>query len=157
MNPGCVAVALICVGMLRAQQPTGELRLAVEDASGGGMQASGKIDDQAFQTDAQGQYDFKSLASGRHRLEVSRNGFATQVIAVEVGAGGTVNETVKLGLAGTASRIEVVDTTPLAGTDLAKDQIAGAGPDRDGGRYRKQRRARSGGFHEPAAERRLSQ
>jgi len=111
-------------GILQAQQPGGELRLAVEDSSGAGMQASGTLDDQAFQTDAQGQYDFRNLASGRHRLQVSRVGFATQVIAVEVGAGGTLNETVKLDLAGTASRVDVVDTTPLAGANLAKEQIA---------------------------------
>ncbi len=111
-------------GFIHGQQPTGELRLAVEDASGAGTQAAGTLDDQAFQTDAQGQYDFKNLASGRHRLKVSRAGFATQVIAVEVGAGGTVNETVKLELASTASRVDVVDTTPLAGANLTKDQIA---------------------------------
>jgi outer membrane receptor protein involved in Fe transport len=111
-------------GMLRAQQPTGGLHLAVEDSSGAGMQASGTLDDQAFQTDGQGHYDFRNLASGRHRLEVSRSGFATQVLSVEVGAGGAVSETVKLELAGTASRVDVVDTTPLAGANLTKEQIA---------------------------------
>jgi outer membrane receptor protein involved in Fe transport len=111
-------------GMLQAQQPTGEIRLAVEDSSGAGMQASGTLDNRAFQTDAQGQYDFKNLASGPHRLQISKVGFATQVIAVEVGAGGALNETVKLELAGTASRVDVVDTTPLAGANLTKEQIA---------------------------------
>ena len=118
-------LALIAAaGMIRAQQPAGEIRLAVEDSSGAGMQAAGTLDNQAFQTDGQGQYDFRNLASGRHRLQVSKAGFATQVIAVEVGAGGAVNEIVKLELAGTASRVDVVDTTPLAGANLSKDQIA---------------------------------
>ncbi len=111
-------------GIMHGQPPAGEIRLAVQDASGAEMQASGRLDAQAFQTDGQGQYDFRNLASGRHRLEVSRAGFATQVISVEVGAGATVNQTVKLQLAGTASRVDVVETTPLAGANLTKDQIA---------------------------------
>ena len=46
------------------------------------------------------------------------------MISVEVGAGATVNEMVKLELAGTASRVDVVETTPLAGENLTKEQIA---------------------------------
>ena len=112
------------VGIIRGQQTTAELHLTVDDSSGAGMKASGTLDDQAFQTDGQGRCDFRNLAPGRHSLKVSAAGFATQVIAVEVGAGGTVNETVKLELAGTTSRVDVVDTTPLAGANLTKEQIA---------------------------------
>jgi outer membrane receptor protein involved in Fe transport len=88
------------------------------------MRASGTLDNQAFKTDAQGQYDFQNVAPGRRRLKVSAPGFATQVISVEVGAGATVNQNVKLELAGGASRVDVVETTPLAGANLTKEQIA---------------------------------
>src|SRR5579883_1045756 len=102
-------------GIAWGQHAAGELRLSVMDPSGAGMQASGTLDNKAFKTDAQGQYDFRNLAHGRHRLKVSAPGFAAQVIAVEVAAGGTVSQNVKLELAGGVSRVDVVDTTPLAG------------------------------------------
>ena len=90
-------------GIIHGQQPTGELRLAVEDSSGERMQASGRIDGRAFQTDPQGHSDFQNLASGRHRLEVSKPGFATEVVSVEVTPGSPVSRTVTLGPAGTSS------------------------------------------------------
>jgi outer membrane receptor protein involved in Fe transport len=110
--------------IISGQQATGELHLSVADSSGAAMQASGRIDDRAFQTDPRGQYDFQSLAPGRHRLEVSRPGFATQVVSVDVAPGSQVARTVTLGPASTSTSVEVVDTTPLAGLDLRKDQIA---------------------------------
>ena len=95
----------------------------MEDASGAVMQASGKIDDHAFLTDAQGHYDFRNLAPGRHRIEVSKAGFATRVISVDLAAGSSVARTVRMGPASASASIEVVATTPLAGVDLTKDQI----------------------------------
>jgi outer membrane receptor protein involved in Fe transport len=115
----CLAIAAIMDG----QQPSGEIRLAVEDSSGAAMQASGTLDENAFQTDGQGKYDFHNLAPGRHRLVVSRPGFATQVISVEVGQR-SISEIVKLEVASSATSVDVVDTTPLAGANVNKDQIA---------------------------------
>ncbi|HEY6342478.1 MAG TPA: TonB-dependent receptor [Bryobacteraceae bacterium] len=114
----------VAAGLIYGQQPSGELRLAVEDPSGAPMQASGRIDARAFQTDAQGKYVFQNLASGPHRLEVSTPGFATQVISVNMPAAGPISQTVRLGLASTAASVNVVDATPLAGVNLSKDQIA---------------------------------
>lgn len=113
-----MSAAVVCA------QTGATLHLAVQDSTGAAMQASGTLDAQAFQTDAQGQYDFRSLARGPHRLTVSASGFATQVIALEVGADATINQTVKMQLAGTASSVNVVDTTPLPGANLTKDQVA---------------------------------
>ena len=56
-----------------------------------------------------------------------------------------------------ASKVDVVATTPLAGTDLAPDQIAGPVQTATAADVAEQRRARSRGFHEPAPERRVSQ
>ncbi len=88
------------------------------------MRASGKLDDVPFQTDAQGQHDFQNTAPGRHRLEVSKSGFATQVLAIDVSPSNPVLRTVMLEPASASSRVEVVEATPLAGVDLTKDQIA---------------------------------
>ena len=85
------------VGIIRGQQPTGEIHLAVEDSAGERMQASGRIDGRAFQTDPQGNFDFQNLTPGRHRLEVSKPGFASQVVSVDVTPGNPVSRTVTLG------------------------------------------------------------
>src|SRR5579872_1571379 len=126
ISSACRAVLLAWAfgALLQAQVPTGEIRLTVEDPDGMAMQASGKLDARAFQTDALGRYTFERLSPGRHRLEISKPGFATQMVPIDVAAGTPVVRIVKLDLASASSRIEVVDTTPLAGVDLAKDQIA---------------------------------
>jgi outer membrane receptor protein involved in Fe transport len=117
--------------MLHAQQPTGEIRLQVQDQSGAVVAASGTLRNQrgklnqSFQTDTQGEYNFASLPYGRYRLEVSKDGFATQSAVIEVQSATPVARTVTLALASQASKVDVVATTPLAGTDLAIDQIAG--------------------------------
>jgi len=117
-------VAAACI--LHGQHTTGEIRLAVRDSSGAAMQASGKIDGRAFETDAQGQCVLPNLVPGRHKLEVSKPGFATAVIAVEVNAGGSVSRIVTLAPAGTQSTVEVVATTPLVGVNLSKEQVPAA-------------------------------
>ncbi len=118
-------------GMLPAQQPTGEIRLQVNDPSGAVVAASGALrnqrsgKNQVFQTDAQGAYDFANLPYGRYRLEVTKAGFATQSAQIDVQSGTPVSSSITLSLASQAARVDVVATTPLAGTDLAIDQIAG--------------------------------
>jgi len=88
------------------------------------MPASGKLDARAFQTDAQGQYTFENVPSGRHRLEISKTGFADQVLSINVRPAAPVVRIVRMELASASSQIEVVETTPLAGVDLTKEQIA---------------------------------
>lgn len=118
------AFGLFLPALLFGQAATGELRLEVKDPSGASIQASGTLDDHAFLTDGQGQYDFQNLAPGRHRLEVSKPGFATRVTYVDIRPGSPTSEMVQLGLASTATSVDVVDTTPLSGANLTKDQIA---------------------------------
>ena len=70
-------LALITETVVLAQNQ-GEIRLEVNDPSGAALQASGHLRgtnlDSSFQTDAQGTFDFKGLAFGNYRLEVSRPG-----------------------------------------------------------------------------------
>ena len=76
--------------LLRGQAQRGEIRLQVQDSAGLAMEASGKLEslasktDLSFQTDPQGAYTFSNLASGRYRLEVSKAGFATQSVLIDV-------------------------------------------------------------------------
>lgn len=117
------AVGLVC-SLLRAQPPAGEIRLSVQDSSGAAMQAAGKLGTQSFQTDAQGHYTFTNVPYGRYRLEVSQAGFATQAAAIDVQSATPILRTITLSPAVAGSRIDVVETTPLPGVDLTKDQIA---------------------------------
>jgi outer membrane receptor protein involved in Fe transport len=114
---------------LFGQSPAGEIRLQVNDPSGAAVQASGKLESLAskvylsFQTDSQGAYTFPNLSFGRYRLEVSKDGFATQSLLIDVQSGTPVSRMLTLALAPQASRIDVVAATPLPGTDLPLDQI----------------------------------
>lgn len=117
-------IAFALAALLRAQTPTGEIRLTVEDSSGAAMQAAGTLDAAAFQTDAEGQYTFQKVPLGRHRLEISKPGFATQVIAIDVQGSSPFSRVVMLEPASASSKIEVVEATPLAGVDLMKEQVA---------------------------------
>jgi outer membrane receptor protein involved in Fe transport len=125
-----LAGCLGAVATIPAQQPTGEIRLEVKDPSGATTQASGKLrrlasgKEQIFRTDAQGKYSLGNLTPGLYRLEVSQSGFATQTTRVEVDAGAPVSLTIKLELRSHATSIDVVAVTPLAGSDLSRDQIA---------------------------------
>jgi outer membrane cobalamin receptor len=120
-----------CAALVRAQSPAGEIRLEVKDPSGNVMAASGKLQrlgaavGRSFRTDTQGVYTFQNLPYGRYRLQVSRDGFATQSVLLDVQSAAPVSCSIALALAPRASRIDVVATTPLAGTDLTADQIAG--------------------------------
>src|ERR1700691_3323091 len=125
-------LAILFAGALfQVQAPTGEVRLQVKDPSGAAMAASGKLQSQApgversFQTDAHGAYVFGNLPYGRYRLEVSTSGFVTESVTIEVKSGTPITRTVTLKIGIQSSTVDVVATTPLAGTDLAIDQIAG--------------------------------
>jgi len=135
LKAGVVFLALILTCApppVEAQQPNGEIRIDVKDPSGAAVVTPGTLRNLAtgvertFQTDARGSYDFTSLPFGRYRIQISKSGFAPQSIDIDVQSGAPISRTVTLALAATTSRIDVVGRTPLAGTDVATDQIAGA-------------------------------
>ena len=119
-----LCIILLAGPSLRGQGSGGEIRIQVQDSSGAVMQAAGNIDGRSFQTDAHGQYDFQNLTPGAHRLQIAKPGFAAQAISIDVTAGKLVEQTIRLALAGPQSRVEVVETAPLAGVDLLPDQVA---------------------------------
>jgi outer membrane receptor protein involved in Fe transport len=124
-----LALSALAALFVHAQQPTGEIHLLVVDSSGSAMSAAGTLrnlataTESAFQTDAQGRYDFKDVPPGRFQLAVSKTGFATQMSRVDLPPGGSVSRTVALVLRSQATSVDVVSTTPLPGSDLSKDQI----------------------------------
>jgi len=132
---GVPLLTLVLLGaavMLPAQSPTGRIQLEVKDPSGAAMRASGKLSgptpsaSRSYQTDAQGKYSFGSLTYGHYQLEVSGAGFASQTLQIDVQSAAPILKTVTMTLAAAASKVDVVATTPLAGTDLSPDQVAGA-------------------------------
>jgi outer membrane receptor protein involved in Fe transport len=124
-----VGAALLVNLVLSAQTPTGELLVEVRDPSGAAAQALGTLENPAvpfkrsFETDPAGRYTFEHLPFGRYRLSVSRSGFASESTVVDVTPASPVSRTIVLTLAPQASRIDVVASTPLAGTDLPLDEI----------------------------------
>src|SRR5580658_2279229 len=112
---GAVLLYLVLAGvnvLLQAQQPTGEIRLEVKDPSGAAVIASGTLRNLAgggvrtFQTDTQGMYRFSDLAYGRYRLEVSKTGFASQSLPIDVQSGTPILRTVIMALGVQSSRVE---------------------------------------------------
>ena len=72
----------------QAQVPSGEIRLEVKDQSNAAVQASGQLrggkQDRRFETDAQGSATIAPIPYGRYRLELSKAGFAPQILELEV-------------------------------------------------------------------------
>ncbi len=124
-------VAIAATALLQAQQ-TGEIRLEVKDSSGAAVRASGKLlgasggSATSFETDIQGRYTAVNLTPGAYRLEVTKAGFATQSVRLDVVSGKPFVRTITLELSSQASSISVVSSTPLPGSDLSRDQIPSA-------------------------------
>jgi outer membrane receptor protein involved in Fe transport len=116
-------------GARTTQSSTGEIRIEVKDPSGKALEADGKLDNLAtgvsngFQTDSQGKHTFEGLAYGRYRLEVSREGFATQSMLINVQSNETITRAVTLALSGLAYKLDVIATTPLPGVDLEPNEV----------------------------------
>ena len=114
--------------LLHSQTPGGQLRIDVKDPSGSALQAGGTLTgpggtDQTFQTDSDGVYAFSALPPGRYRIQIARQGFATQSLSIDVASGAVASRAITLELAAQATRVDVVSATPLPGTDLPVDQI----------------------------------
>ena len=118
--------------LVQGQQPTGEIRLQVQDPSGAVVEAAVRLRSPAaglertFQTDTQGSLSLPGLPFGRYSVEISKNGFATSSVEINVQTPSPVSQTVTLALEQAASRIDVVSATPLAGTDLSLNQVPAA-------------------------------
>lgn len=115
-----------------AQTPMSELRLDIRDPSGAPVEATGRLEnlatgaDRAFHTDTTGTFVFRNLPEGRYRVQVSKSGFATQFLSVEMARTASIARTVTLVLVAPAFQVDVVGTTPLPGVDHLLDEIPAA-------------------------------
>jgi hypothetical protein len=124
------ALLFVCLAA-HAQTPTGEIRLEVKDPAGMQMQAEGKLENPAralnrtFKTDPQGRFTFNNLPYGRYRLDVSRAGFSTQTVPLDIDSPTPLSRTITLALGkGPESQVDVVASMPLQGVDLLAEQVA---------------------------------
>lgn len=114
---------------VEAQTGSGEIQVQVRDQSGAPVEAFGTLRDvghgsvRSFRIDPEGGYTADGLHYGRYRLEVSKEGFATQSLVIDLRSATPVSKTVTLTLATQAARVDVVAATPLPGTDLSLDEI----------------------------------
>ncbi|MFL6416167.1 MAG: TonB-dependent receptor [Bryobacteraceae bacterium] len=115
--------------VLEAQMRNPTLRIQVRDPSGHGMKAFGRVrhltngSDVEFETDREGRSTFSSLPPGRYRVEISKSGFATQSVALELESGVETTRVFEMALAPVAAKIDVIAPTPLPGTDLPIEDI----------------------------------
>jgi outer membrane receptor protein involved in Fe transport len=115
---------LIVSNVALGQGLTGEIRLTVHDPSGAGMEASGSVQNLGtgavvpFRTKADGSVTVPSLPLGRYRLDVSREGFDTQSLTLDLTSSSGVSRTVTLPIGAAAAKVDVVAVTPLPGSDL---------------------------------------
>jgi outer membrane receptor protein involved in Fe transport len=94
------------------------------------MEASGRLESVSggvardFQTDGQGTIVLGNLPFGRYRLRVSKSGFITQSVAIEVRSATPISRSISMEIGAQAAAIDVISETPLAGTELQINQIA---------------------------------
>src|ERR1700678_1587246 len=107
----CAVVFLLATATLCAQPPQGEIRLQVKDPSGAPMQATGKLENRAagvtrdFQTDAQGMVVMGHLPFGRYRLQVSKSGFTTQAVTVDVRSAAPATRSISMEIGAESARV----------------------------------------------------
>lgn len=122
------SLLLIFAATLAAQ--TGQIQIEVKDPSGAAVVAAGRLGrlsagfDQAFQTDAQGNYTFNDLTFGKYRVEVTGSGFALQSVLVDVTSTTPASVAITLMPGSETTRVDVIAATPLPGLELLPEQIA---------------------------------
>jgi outer membrane receptor protein involved in Fe transport len=135
-----LAILLLSASVCAQNQARGEIRLEVKDQAGNPLIAAGTLENLAtgvrrsFHTDAQGQGRLSGLSFGRYRLEITLQGFTPQVALIDVQAAKPITRSVTLTLGGLAFQVDVAAATPLPGSALSADEIAGpiqAAPLRD--------------------------
>src|ERR1700736_4937632 len=122
-------LVLVCVAPLIGQKDSGELRLAVKDASGAAVAASVEGENQAanirqkVRIPATGQYSFRNLPFGFYAVRITHDGLAPATATIEIRSEVPVTRDVTMTVAGAATAVEVKAANTLVD------------PDRTGGAY----------------------
>jgi outer membrane receptor protein involved in Fe transport len=121
--------ALLSSASILWAQGNGDIRLVVKDPTGAVTTASGRLlnldtkDQRTFDTDALGVFEFSNLPYNRYQISVSKSGFATQTVRVDVRSEKPVSQTVTLSLGSQTSSLSIISVAPLPGTNLPKDDV----------------------------------
>jgi hypothetical protein len=105
------AVSSVTLG----QRVSGELRLHVTDATGGGLHASGTIVgrsagvDRTFETDEAGQTIVRALPPGRYEVTIRSEGFTARTISIDIQSQLPIDQQVRLEVTPLSTTIEVTD------------------------------------------------
>jgi outer membrane receptor protein involved in Fe transport len=108
-------------------QSIGEILLQVNDPSGAALRATGRLIgpriNSTFQTDVRGTLSLNNLTFGRYHLEISRPGFASRVVEINVNSETPVTQKISLTIQEASTSVTVVSTTPIGQADQPLDQI----------------------------------
>ena len=118
-NMRVLAIAAILAACAFAQRGSGELQVKVVDPSGLPLDAAGTLYGPAvhvrvaFRTDANGTAVLRNIPFGSYRVQVTREGFATDSQTVEVQSAAPLLLDIALGVAPVNSEVVVEDVDPL--------------------------------------------
>src|SRR5271155_2321729 len=96
-----LALATLLLPLLHAQTPSGKIQVEVKDPSGAPIEASGNLTGPAnirFRTGANGQYSARDLPYGAYKLEISKTGFTTQSLNIDVQSETQISRTIILAI-----------------------------------------------------------
>lgn len=120
---------LVGLGVLLAQSPSAEFHVKVTDRSGGLVEDAivrlSVVPARTCRTQRNGECVFPGLAKGVYRIMVAKEGFAEWRLAADV-LSERVEMEVKLEVGTSSYAVEVVGSTPLAGTERAIEEIPAA-------------------------------
>ena len=128
--PVLLLTVLTAVAAAFSQVDTGEIRLEVKDPAGNDMQARGTLTSvtgefrRTFETDGLGRFTLENLPYGRYTLQLSREGFATESLFIDLYSKDPAIRTVTMAIRTVASNVDVVSVTPIAGVELQLKDIA---------------------------------
>ncbi|WP_263409777.1 TonB-dependent receptor [Terriglobus tenax] len=115
---------LLCFSLVSApaqSHDSGQIHLVVKDTAGLGLAVTGTLTGpgaiQQFQTSVGGEHTFTGLAFGNYRLQLYRNGFATQTTVIDVRSSDVVESAITLTLSSLSTSITVFSQTPIGQAD----------------------------------------
>ena len=106
---------------------TGEIQLHVSDPSGVALSANGSIKgpgtNRTFKTDAGGNTSLSGLVFGRYQLEISKPGFSSRTVTIDIRSSIPVSREVTLPVQGISTSITVFSSTPIGPANQSPDQV----------------------------------
>lgn len=110
------------------RQRLGEIRVQVTDSTGAGLEAKGRLTradgaSRIFQTDALGAFLLGNLPFGHYRMEISRAGFSSRIVGINIVSTTPVSEKISLVVESASTTVTVISPTPIGQLDQSLDQI----------------------------------